>query len=93
MTQKILTPLKAIRAKCMECCCGQAKEIKLCNLSDCPLFPYRMGKRPKVDKYIDEGDIEEKKHRLASTFLGNMYQISAFFIAPVSGKESAVPSM
>ena len=60
ITQKILTPLKSIRAKCMECCCGQAKEVKLCNLSECPLFPYRMGKRPKVDKYIDEGDIEEK---------------------------------
>ena len=60
MTDKILTPLKAIRAKCMDCCCGQAKEIKLCNLKNCPLYPYRMGKRPKVDKYIDECDIEEK---------------------------------
>ena len=60
MSQKILTPLKAIRSKCMECFCGQAKAIKLCNLSECPLFPYRMGKRPKVDKDIDEGDIEEK---------------------------------
>ena len=60
MSQKILTPLKAIRAKCMDCCCGQAKEIKLCNMRECPLFPYRAGRRPKVDKYIDEDDIEEK---------------------------------
>lgn len=60
MADKILTPLKAIRAKCMDCCCGQAKEIKLCNMKNCPLYPYRMGKRPKVDKDIDEGDIEEK---------------------------------
>lgn len=60
MSQKNLTPLKAIRSKCIECCCGQTKEIKLCNLSECPLFPYRMGKRPKVDKCIDDGNIEEK---------------------------------
>ena len=60
MADKILTPLKAIRAKCMDCCCGQAKEIKLCNMKNCPLYPYRLGKRPKVDKDIDEGNIEEK---------------------------------
>ncbi|MGO5358551.1 hypothetical protein ACTQYZ_04545 [Anaerofustis sp. LCP19S3_F7] len=36
MADKILTPLKAIRAKCMDCCCGQAKEIKLCNLKTAP---------------------------------------------------------
>ena len=59
MADKILTPLKAIRAKCMDCC-GQAKEIRFCNLKNCPLYPYRMGRRPKVDKDIDEGDIEEK---------------------------------
>ena len=60
MADKILTPLKAIRAKCMDCCCGQAKEIRLCNLKNCPLYPYRMGKRPKVDKDIGSGDTEEK---------------------------------
>ena len=60
MADKILTPLKAIRAKCMDCCCGQAKEIKLCNMKNCPLYPYRMGKRPKVDKDIGSGGIEEK---------------------------------
>ena len=60
MADKILTPLKAIRAKCMDCCCGQAKEIKLCNMKNCPLYPYRMGKRPKVDKDIGSGDTEEK---------------------------------
>lgn len=60
MAQKILTPLKSIRAKCLECSCGQAKEIRLCVMKKSPLYPYRMGKRPKVDKYIDEGNIEEK---------------------------------
>ena len=43
----IRTPLKAIRAKCFDCCCGQFQEIKLCTVKDCPLYEYRMGKRPK----------------------------------------------
>ena len=60
MADKILTPLKAIRAKCMDCCCGQAKEIKLCNMKNCPLYPYRMGKRPTVDTDIDSNKNSEK---------------------------------
>lgn len=43
---KILRPLKAIRAKCLDCCGGSANEVKLCEIEDCPLFPYRFGKRP-----------------------------------------------
>lgn len=43
---KILRPLKAIRAKCVECCGGSAVEVKFCEIEDCPLFPYRFGKRP-----------------------------------------------
>lgn len=56
MAEKILTPLKAIRAKCLECSCGQAKEVRLCILKDCPLYPYRMGKRPKDNKDTDPGN-------------------------------------
>jgi hypothetical protein len=43
---KRLTPVKAIRAKCLDCCCGQAKEVRLCPVEDCPLYLYRMGKNP-----------------------------------------------
>lgn len=42
-----ITPMKAIRAKCLDCCCGQAREVKLCACESCPLYPYRMGHRPK----------------------------------------------
>lgn len=44
--QKILTPIKAIRAKCLDCCVGQAQEVRLCPVHDCPLYPYRMGHNP-----------------------------------------------
>ena len=43
---KFLRPLKAIRAKCIDCCGGSARDVALCEISDCPLFPYRFGKRP-----------------------------------------------
>ena len=43
---KVLSPLKAIRARCLDCVCGQYMEVKLCPCSDCPLWPYRMGRRP-----------------------------------------------
>lgn len=41
-----LTPIKSIRAKCVDCCCGSTQEVRLCPAQSCPLWPYRMGRRP-----------------------------------------------
>ena len=41
-----LTPMRALRAKCLDCSDGSAKEVKLCCISECPLWVYRFGKRP-----------------------------------------------
>ncbi len=41
-----MTPMKSIRAKCLDCCCGQYKEVKECLITNCALWPYRLGKRP-----------------------------------------------
>ena len=49
-----LTPIKAIRAKCIDCCAGQPKEVRLCSIEKCPLYPYRMGHRPKDDNLTAE---------------------------------------
>lgn len=43
---EIKAPLKAIRAKCLDCCCGQANEVKLCPATQCPLHAFRNGKNP-----------------------------------------------
>lgn len=40
------TPIKAIRAKCLECSGFQPKEVRECQIDTCPLFPFRMGKNP-----------------------------------------------
>ena len=45
-TPKILTPIKAIRAKCLDCTCNQYSQVKLCTITDCALYPYRLGRRP-----------------------------------------------
>lgn len=51
----LLTPIKAIRAKCKDCTNNQYLEIRECKLKNCSLWPYRMGKRPKKEQ---EANIE-----------------------------------
>ena len=41
-----MTPLKAIRAKCLDCCCGVMSEVRLCSMTDCPLHQFRDGHKP-----------------------------------------------
>lgn len=40
------TPLRAIRAKCLECSSGKPSEVRNCLVEDCPLYPFRFGKNP-----------------------------------------------
>jgi len=47
------TPIKAIRKKCLDCCCGHWKEVQLCTIVKCALYPYRLGCRPN-EKTIKE---------------------------------------
>jgi len=38
---KPLDKTRAIKYKCMECCCGLQSKVKECNITDCPLWPWR----------------------------------------------------
>lgn len=38
-----LTRAKAIRLKCLDCCCGSANEVRACVCLDCPLYRFRFG--------------------------------------------------
>jgi hypothetical protein len=42
---KNLTPIKAIRAKCLECAV-RPKEVRIYQSQECPLFNYRLGRNP-----------------------------------------------
>lgn len=55
-----MRPLKAIRAKCLDCSAGQAAEVRRCPLEKCPLYPYRMWHRPKQSSYTPETPNAEK---------------------------------
>lgn len=43
----VFTPMRAIRLKCVDCCCGNMAEVRRCPVKNCTLHPYRMGHRPK----------------------------------------------
>ena len=54
-----MTPMKAIRAKCLECSNGSFYEVRFCPACDCPLYAYRFGHRPKGIKDPTEDANEE----------------------------------
>ena len=41
-----MSPLKAIRRKCLDCSCYQPSEVRLCEAIGCPLWPFRAGRHP-----------------------------------------------
>ena len=45
---KKLNISKAIREKCLDCCCQDSKEVRRCSAIDCPLHPFRMGTESKT---------------------------------------------
>lgn len=47
---------KAIRLKCLDCCAGQAAEVRRCPATNCSLWRYRMGKEIKD---LSEGTEQE----------------------------------
>lgn len=56
---KTLTPMKAIREKCLDCSCGQVKEVRECWDTACPLYLYRMGCRPKAVSEQPQAELSE----------------------------------
>lgn len=60
-------PVKAIREKCLDCCCNNANEVSVCPAEDCPLYQFRFGKNPyrKKREYTEE-QREEMAERLSN---------------------------
>ncbi len=40
------TPIKALRARCLDCCGGSAHEVRACVAVTCAAWPFRLGKSP-----------------------------------------------
>lgn len=48
--EKHLTPVMAIRKKCVDCCCGVLSEVRECSVIACPLHKFRMGTNPNYTR-------------------------------------------
>lgn len=51
-----MTPMKAIREKCLDCCCGNSNEVKLCPIKECSLWEFRSGHNPHIKGRKGSGD-------------------------------------
>jgi len=58
-----MTPLKAIRKKCIDCKCNQAYEVKLCPINDYILHPFRFSKSPNRKGIGTKNPFIFSKHR------------------------------
>ena len=66
MNLKRLTPVKAIRTKCLECSGGSYKEVRDCVIPDCALYPYRLGTNPARQGVGQKnGNLPEMAHSAA----------------------------
>ena len=46
-------PLKAVRGHCLQCCSGSALEVTICAAKACPLWAYRLGKKPTAEQLAE----------------------------------------
>lgn len=51
----------AIRKKCIDCSGSQPKEVRLCTVKSCELWPYRMGKDYQIEYLKPKEDVVHLK--------------------------------
>lgn len=89
--EKPLTPIKAIRANCLMCSGDQPKEVRLCSITYCPLYPYRMGRRPtSAFKTAEKNGLPIME---ASNISSNGVEAKNVEIAPAFSPKNSIPSM
>lgn len=61
-----VTPMRAIRLKCLDCMCGSANEVSMCPSISCPLYRFRFGKNPNVKLSDEERERRAERGRAAA---------------------------
>lgn len=56
-----ITRGKAIRLKCLDCCCGNSAEVRRCLATGCPLWRYRLGKEERMTNNADNYDPQKEE--------------------------------
>ena len=69
--EKHITPVKAIRKYCLGCSNGSSNEVKLCPITKCELYEYRLGHNPARQGH-GRKDAFTKKHDTTNDFDGAM---------------------
>jgi hypothetical protein len=84
MANEITNPVKAIRAKCLECSCGSTAEIKDCPVTECALYPFRMGKNP----YRQRREMTEEQKQVLADRLKEARKNTAGSAEKLEGKDA-----
>ena len=58
------SPLKAIRAKCLDCSCDSLTEVRNCPVEKCQIYPFRFGKNPYTKRELSPEQREAAAERL-----------------------------
>ncbi|MEY9531160.1 hypothetical protein [Sinorhizobium fredii] len=56
---KQMSPMAAIRLKCLDCSCNQPSEVRLCESVKCPLWVFRSGQHPFTSAKMKIGSPEQ----------------------------------
>ena len=66
MSAQPTNPVKAIRAKCLDCCGGSYVEVEHCSITACALHPFRFGRNPfRQNRELTDEQRESAAKRLA----------------------------
>lgn len=63
---KTISPTKACRWKCLECCNFSPNDVRECRIQDCALWPFRFGKDPGRKKVKFSEDRKKKLAKVLS---------------------------
>ncbi|MEY9168252.1 hypothetical protein ABIE78_006371 [Sinorhizobium fredii] len=56
---KQMSPMAAIRLKCLDCSSGQPSEVRACEAVNCPLWAFRAGIHPYTAAKMKNGSVEQ----------------------------------
>ncbi len=63
-TKEITSPVKAIRAYCLDCSNDQYSLVASCNIPTCPLYAFRFGKNPFNKRTLTDEQSKASAERL-----------------------------
>jgi len=62
-----MNPVKAIRAKCIDCCGNMPSLVADCDIQSCAIHPFRMGRNPfRKQRKIGEAECAAMSLHLAA---------------------------